>query len=101
MPNRALTDEESSALILDNGPNIDLESKNSIIRLLDPYKDTTSNLFNIDIYHRKGEFGSDKLENKDLVNLLTKLHNADPDVFHRSRPSTTLISKILTILNKK
>jgi hypothetical protein len=70
--------------------------------LLQPHKDgSKKNLHSIGISFLNGGFCSEKPELEHIVNLLNMLDERNPEVFHRTRPSSTPISKILSLLDKK
>lgn len=76
--------------------------KKSLSILLQPYKGgSKNNLHNIGISYLNGEFCSEKPELEHIVNLLNMLEERNPEVFHKTRPSITPISKILSLLDKK
>jgi len=78
--------------------------RKSLSMLLQPHKgDSKKNLHSIGISFLNGEFCSEdeKPELEHIVNLLNMLDERNPEVFHRTRPSSTPISKILSLLDKK
>ena len=84
-------------------PTTDSDLKKSLSILLQPYKDGGSkkNIHSIGISYLNGKFYSKKPELEDIVNLLNMFEERNPEVFHKTRPSRTSISKILSLLDKK
>lgn len=85
-----------------DAPITDSDLKKSLSILLQPYKGgSKKNQAKLGISYLNGEFCSEKPELEHIVNLLNMLEERNPEVFHKTRPSVTLISKILSLLDKK
>jgi len=85
-----------------DAPITNSDLRKSLSMLLQPHKgDSKKNLHSIGISTLKGKFYSEKPELEHIVNLLNMLGERNPEVFHRTRPSSTQISKILSLLDKK